>query len=389
MKIEEINLNQKLENYKLNLTNYIKGDKSIWGIVLLLSIFSFLPVYSTASNLVYVIGSGSVLGYLFKHVAIVTVGFIIMYFAHLVPYRYFSAIAKIFFPVVTLLLIYTALQGSTVDGANSNRWITLPIIGFSFQTSTVASVILLVYVSSFFSKNKNKKIEFFESILKLWLPVFLFVGLILPANLSTSLMLMIVIITLSFFAGYPFKYLISIILLSIYSISNRIDTWFSWVETFYGDGDKNTNYQSERAKSAIAMGGIFGIGAGKSMMKNVLPQSSSDFIYAIIAEEYGIFGSMTILFLFIILMLRVLINVQRTQSFFGKLLIFSMGLSLILQAFVNMGVATGVLPVTGQPLPLISAGGTSIWMTFLSVGIILSVTANNQVDLIDKNEPIK
>ena len=132
------------------------------------------------------------------------------------------------------------------------------------------------------------------------------------------------------------------------------------------------------------MGGIFGIGAGKSMMKNVLPQSSSDFIYAIIAEEYGIFGAMTILFLFIILMLRVLINVQRTQSFFGKLLIFSMGLSLILQAFVNMGVATGVLPVTGQPLPLISAGGTSIWMTFLSVGIILSVTANNQLDLIDK-----
>ena len=217
MKIEEINLNQKLENYKLNLTNYIKGDKSIWGIVLLLSIFSFLPVYSTASNLVYVIGSGSVLGYLFKHVAIVTVGFIIMYFTHLVPYRYFSAIAKIFYPVVTLLLIYTALQGSTVDGANSNRWITLPILGFSFQTSTVASVILLVYVSSFFSKNKNKKIEFFDSILKLWLPVFLFVGLILPANLSTSLMLMIVVITLSFFAGYPFKYLISIILLSIFS----------------------------------------------------------------------------------------------------------------------------------------------------------------------------
>jgi cell division protein FtsW len=150
----------------------------------------------------------------------------------------------------------------------------------------------------------------------------------------------------------------------------------SRVESFTGQGDDNTDYQIERAKAAVAVGGYVGIGAGKSMMKNVLPQSTSDFIYAIIAEEYGMLGAISLLFLFMLLLFRILINANKSESFFGKLLILAMGLPIVTQAFINMGVAVALLPVTGQPLPLISSRGTSLWMTFLALGVVLSVSAN-------------
>lgn len=379
----------------MKLSNYLQGDKSIWGIVVLLSVFSFLPVYSASSNLVYVVGSGSVFGHLLKHVAIVLVGWVIMYTVHLVPFRYFSGLAKIGIPIIVILLIVTALQGTTIDGANASRWLNIPILGMSFQTSTLASVVLLAYVAAYFSTKREVKIRFTESLLPLWLPVFIVVGLILPANLSTALLLLFMVAVVAFLGGYSLKYLLSMLGVAILGLTifvllakaypdafpNRVDTWMSRIESFSGNGTNTTDYQIERAKAAVAVGGIVGIGAGKSMMKNVLPQSSSDFIYAIIAEEYGMIGALFLLFLFLLLLLRILINANKSESFFGQLLILAMGLPIVTQAFINMGVAVALLPVTGQPLPLISSGGTSLWMTFLAVGIILSVSANRKADM--------
>lgn len=383
----------------MKISQYLQGDRSIWGIVVLLSIFSFLPVYSASSNLVYVVGSGSVFGHLLKHVAIVCVGWVIMYSVHLVPFRYFSGLAKIGIPIVVVLLAVTSFQGTTIDGANASRWLNIPIIGVSFQTSTLATVVLLAYVADYFATKKEQKISFTESILPLWLPVFVVVGLILPANLSTALLILFLVAVVAFLGGYSLKYLtgmlgVAVVLLILFvllaksypdAFPNRVDTWMSRLESFSGDGNNTTDYQIERAKAAVAVGGIVGIGAGKSMMKNVLPQSSSDFIYAIIAEEYGMIGALSLLFLFLLLLFRILINANKAESFFGQLLILAMGLPIITQAFINMGVAVSLLPVTGQPLPLISSGGTSIWMTFLAVGVILSVTANRKVSPTDSS----
>ena len=383
----------------MKLSQYLQGDKSIWGIVVLLSIFSFLPVYSASSNLVYVVGSGSVFGHLLKHVAIVCVGWVIMYTVHLMPFRYFSGLAKIGIPIVVILLTITALQGTTIDGANASRWLNIPILGMSFQTSTLATVVLLAYVADYFATKREVKIRFVESLLPLWLPVFLIVSLILPANLSTALLLLFMVAVVAFLGGYPVKYLLGMLGVAILGLvifvllakaypdafPNRVDTWVSRIESFSGNGTNTTDYQIERAKAAVAVGGVVGIGAGKSMMKNVLPQSSSDFIYAIIAEEYGMLGALFLLFLFLLLLLRILINANKSESFFGQLLILAMGIPIVMQAFINMGVAVALLPVTGQPLPLISSGGTSLWMTFLAVGIILSVSANRKA-AIQENE---
>ena len=383
----------------MKLSQYLQGDKSIWGIVVLLSIFSFLPVYSASSNLVYVVGSGSVFGHLLKHVAIVCVGWVIMYTVHLMPFRYFSGLAKIGIPIVVILLTITALQGTTIDGANASRWLNIPILGMSFQTSTLATVVLLAYVADYFATKREVKIRFIESLLPLWLPVFLIVSLILPANLSTALLLLFMVAVVAFLGGYPLKYLLSMLGAAILGLvifvllakaypdafPNRVDTWMSRIESFSGNGTNTTDYQIERAKAAVAVGGIVGIGAGKSMMKNVLPQSSSDFIYAIIAEEYGMIGALFLLFLFLLLLLRILVNANKSESFFGQLLILAMGIPIVTQAFINMGVAVALLPVTGQPLPLISSGGTSLWMTFFAVGIILSVSANRKA-AIEENE---
>ena len=377
----------------MKLSQYLQGDKSIWGIVVLLSVFSFLPVYSASSNLVYVIGSGSVFGYLLKHVAIVCVGWVIMYSVHLVPFRYFSGLAKIGIPIVVVLLAVTAFQGKTIDGANASRWLNIPILGMSFQTSTLATVVLLAYVADYFATNKEISTGFIASLLPLWGPVFVVVALILPANLSTALLLLFMVSVIAFLGGYPIKYLAGMLTTALIGLvlfvllakaypdafPNRVDTWISRVESFSGKGNNNTDYQIERAKAAVAVGGIVGIGAGKSMMKNLLPQSSSDFIYAIIAEEYGMVGALLLLFLFLLLLFRILINANKSESFFGQLLILAMGIPIVTQAFINMGVAVALLPVTGQPLPLISSGGTSLWMTFLAVGIILSVSANRKV----------
>lgn len=376
----------------------IKGDKIIWSIVILLAVFSFLPVYSASSNF----GNSFVLSNVLKHLAIVTVGILIMYGTHLIPYKYFKGLSKLALPFIIAVLILTSLQGNLIDGANASRWIKLPIIGLSFQPSSMAIVVLMVYVSFYLSKNYNKKISFFKTIIPLWIPIILIVFLILPSNFSTAAMIFLMIITLIFIGGYPFKYLLGIgfsgiILFSLFFLTvknypdlmpNRIDTWISRIENFSSSENSENNYQILRAKSAIASGMVFGVGAGKSSMKNILPQSTSDFIYAIITEEYGTVGAVSVLFLYLLLLFRIIIVSYKSNTVFGQLLALGSGLPIIFQAFINMGVAVQLFPVTGQPLPLISTGGTSIWMTFLALGIVLSISSKESTDILNTDNPL-
>jgi cell division protein FtsW len=284
------------------------------------------------------------------------------------------------------------LQGTTIEGANASRWIQIPIVGMSFQTSTLASVVLMVYVARYMSKMQDREITFKGSILPLWIPVFLVLALILPANLSTAAIMFFMVVMLVFLGGYPIKYLVVIIGSGILALAlfilvakafpeimpNRVDTWMSRIENFSNPEDTEADYQIEKAKIAIASGGIQGVGPGKSIQKNFLPQSSSDFIFAIIIEEYGLIGGFFIMIMYMWLLFRIVIVAQKSDTVFGKLLVLGVGLPIVFQALINMAVAVELFPVTGQTLPLISSGGTSIWMTCLALGIILSVSAKRE-----------
>ncbi|MCF1190837.1 FtsW/RodA/SpoVE family cell cycle protein [Mangrovimonas sp. AS39] len=375
-----------------SLLKNLKGDRLIWSIAALLAIFSFLPVYSAASNLAYVSGNGNTFGFFIKHLVHLFLGFSIMYGIHKIPYRYFRGLSMVMLPVVVVLLVVTMLQGTTIDGANASRWIQIPIVNMSFQTSTLAMVVLMVYVARYMSKINDKKITFKESILPLWMPVFLILILILPANFSTAAIMFVMVMMLVFLGGYPIKYLAVIIGAGILSLTmfilvakafpdampNRVDTWMSRIESFANEEVTEEDYQIEKAKIAIASGGIRGVGPGKSLQKNFLPQSSSDFIYAIIVEEYGLIGGLVLMVSYLWLLFRIVIVAQKSETIFGKLLVLGVGLPIVFQALINMAVAVQLFPVTGQTLPLISSGGTSIWMTCLSVGIILSVSVKRE-----------
>ena len=255
----------------------------------------------------------------------------------------------------------------------------------------------MIYVAHFLSK--NDKMSFKEYLLPFWVPILLILFLILPSSLSSALILFSMVIMGCFIGGYSFKYL-SIILISFFLffllfvslaksfpdlIPNRVDTWISRIENFNNKNDSKGNYQIERAKIAIASGEVFGLGAGKSRMKNFLPQSSSDFIYAIIVEEFGLIGGIFIIVFYLLILFRITVISFKAKTIFSKLLVIGLGLPIIIQAFINIGVALQVFPVTGQTLPLISSGGTSAWMTCIAIGIILSVSIDNNIKKDEKN----
>ena len=369
---------------------HIKGDRTIWALVAILALFSFMPVYSASANLVSIVG-GSTLGYLIKHVVLLLMGFAIIYAVHKIPYRYFSGGSVLLLPIVFFLLIFTLAQGTTIGGAYASRWISIPIIGVGFQTSTLAGLVLMVYTARYLAKNKDLKIIFKESMLQLWLPVALILMLILPANFSTTAIIFSMILIVAFVGGYPLKYIgyilgAGVLVLALFILTakafpdampNRVNTWGNRIENFSKSGGQET-YQVEKAKIAIATGGVLGKGPGKSIQKNFLPQSSSDFIYAIIVEEYGLVGAILIVFVYFLLLFRIFITVKKATTIFGTLLVIGVGLPIIFQAGINMAVATNLFPVTGQTLPLISSGGTSIWMTCFALGMILSVSASKE-----------
>lgn len=372
----------------LDLFKNINGDKAIWAVVALLALFSFLPVYSASSNLVYVVGNGTTIGHLVKHAILLFLGFGIIYGIHKVPTHFFKGLSLIAMPIVLVLLVFVLAQGTTSGETNASRWIRIPFVGFGFQPSNLAAVVVMIYVARYLSKIKDVKVTFKESILPLWLPVFLVVVLILPANFSTAAIVFCMVLMLCFLGGYPIKYLLGIIGTGILCLTlfiltakaapdlfpNRVDTWMSRIDSFSNPEDTEGTYQIEKAKIAIATGGIVGRGAGKSVQKNFLPQSSSDFIYAIIVEEYGLVGGFALMFFYLFLLFRIVVVANGCEKIFSKLLVLGVGLPIVFQALINMGVAVELFPVTGQNLPLISSGGTSSWMTCLAIGIILSAS---------------
>lgn len=373
--------------------NSLKGDRVIWAFVALLALFSFMSVFSASSNLVYLKkDSGNALSYLLKHAVLVVVGFFIIFQIHRIHYNKFKALSILLLPVVWILLAYTLFKGTVIDGANASRWLKVPFIGITFQTSALASIVLYVYVAKYLAKSREVEPSFKQSLIELWLPVFITIALILPANLSTAALIFAMVSMIAFVGNYPLKYIGTIIGVGFLSLlffglvakafpkafPNRVDTWISRVENFTTDKPGEDDYQIEKAKIAIASGGLYGLGPGKSVQKNFLPQSSSDFIFAIIVEEYGLVGALTVIGVYLLLFIRFVIAIQKSTTSFGKLLVVGLGFPMIFQAIINMAVAVELLPVTGQTLPLISSGGTSVWMTCVALGIILSVTRKEE-----------
>ena len=375
------------------LVNNLKGDKGIWSFVALLALFSFMPVFSASSNLAYIgQGNGNTLGYLVKHIVHICIGFTIIFMVHKVPYHYFKAVSKGALYIVWVLLAYTLIKGTVIAGANASRWIQVPFIGVTFQTSTLAAMVLFIFVARYLSKTREVPISFKSSIWELWLPVFITLVFILPANFSTTALIFSMVLMLVFIGKYPLRYIgiivgSGIVFLAFFilvakafpdAFPNRVDTWISRIDNFTSDKPDEDDYQIEKAKIAIASGKIYGLGPGKSVQKNFLPQSSSDFIFAIIVEEYGLIGGLGVLTLYLLLLFRFVIASHKANSLFGKLVVVGLGFPMIFQAMVNMAVAVELLPVTGQTLPLISSGGSSIWMTCFALGIIISVTKKEE-----------
>lgn len=378
----------------MKLFNYLKGDKVIWAIMFFLSLLSILVVYSAVVTLAHKFKQGNSEYYLLKHFVIVALGFGIAYVFHKIKYTVFSKVAQIGFILSIPLLVYTLLRG--VSAGEASRWIPIPGIGLTFQSSDIAKLMLLIYVARVLTV-KAKELTDFKSVGKyLLVPIGLVCALILPANFSTAALLFFNCILLMFLGGINIKIILKIfgicILVAAMFFSwvwlapesipgGRGSTWKARIENF-SKGDSKSNFQSEQAKIAIATGGIIGKGPGNSTQRAFLPQASSDFIYAIIIEEYGLWSGFLLLFLYMILLYRGIKIMRDNDKPFGGLVAIGLSFSLVFQALVNMAVAVNLFPVTGQPLPLISMGGTSIWFTMIALGIILSVSRANE----DKGE---
>jgi cell division protein FtsW len=380
------------------ISSYIRGDKVLWGLVVLMCILSFMPIYSAASNLEHVVNNGTTIQHLVKHSVMVIIGLLILSSIPRIPYKWFGSLSLIFLTISIILILITSLQGKTIAGANASRWLEIPIVGISFQTSVLASISLLIYVAKYLYSNRENKIDFKDSLKWLWLPVVLIVFPVFLANFSTAFLIMVSVYLVLIIGDYPLGHLMKmtggIFLLVLLLVAlmkvlpdgvlpNRLDTWESRVTSFF-DSENSESYQVEKAKIAIATGGVTGLGPGKSVQKNFLPQSSSDFIFAIIIEEYGLVGGCLVIVFYLIMLQRFLIIARKAPDLFGSLLVVALGLPIIIQAFLNMAVATNLVPVTGQTLPFVSGGGTSMWMTCVAVGIILSVSASEKKVVVDE-----
>lgn len=364
--------------------NKVHGDRYIWLVVFVLSVFSILAVYSSTETLAYKSAGGNTEYYLIKHSVILLFGIMLMYLSHLIPYRYYSRIAQILMWLSVPALLYTMFLAPEVNDAS--RWITLPVINLTFQTSDLARFALIMYTARVLSKKQDKVDSFKEAFVPVIMPIAIICALILPENLSTASVLFFTCIVLMFVGRVNFKYialtilagmvLIGVIIAMAYAFPNvgRLGTWKARVDTFVDGGDADDTYQTDQAKIAIAQGGIFGVGPGNSTQKDFLPYPYADFIFATILEEYGLAGGLIVIFLYLAFLYRCIRIVLKAPTSFGALLAVGLGLSLCIQAFINMGVAVHLFPTTGLTLPLVSMGGTSLWFTSLSIGIILSVS---------------
>lgn len=381
----------------------IKGDKVIWVVVVLLSIFSLLAVYSSTGTLAYRKQGGNTEYYLFKHFIILLFGFGLMYVTHLINYKYFSRLSQIGLILTIPLLIFTLRSGATLNEAS--RWIVVPYINLTFQSSDMAKLFLIMYLARVLSKKQEQINDFKSGFLPVILPVFIICALIIPANFSTAAILFVTCLVLMFIGRISMKFMFSVVgigliaLLLIFTLGKtfpvafpRAGTWTNRIDHFIHQDktaeDANHPYldQVEQAKIAVASGGIFGKSPGKSTQRNFLPHPYSDFIFAIIIEEYGIVGASFVLLLYLVLFFRVVRIAAKFQGNFGAFLATGLGFSLAFQAMINMAVAVHLFPVTGQTLPLISMGGTSIWFTSIAIGIILSVSRRIEIETKDGTE---
>lgn len=388
------------------LRSRTKGDNVIWTAVVLLAVVSLLVVYSSTGLLAYKMYKGNTEVYLFKQFAFILVGILIIYFAHQVNYTVYSRVATILFMVSIPLLLYTLFFGVKLN--EGSRWIRLPIINLTFQTSDLAKLALFMYLSRLLSKKQDVIKDFRNGFVPVITPVALICLLIAPANLSTALLTGATSLMLLFIGRVSAKHLLLtigvaaiplVILISAAVIRHkangnitekpktegrarifvRVDTWISRVETFLYGGKENNddnNYQTNQAKIAIAKGGFLGLGPGNSQQRNFLPHPYSDFIYAIIIEEYGLVGGLFIVFVYLVFLLRSIRIFRRCPFAFGAFLALGLSFTLVIQALANMAVNVNLFPVTGVTLPLVSMGGSSFLFTCLAIGIILSVARN-------------
>jgi cell division protein FtsW len=376
-------INQKIQIVQ----NNTKGDKIIWLVVIILSVFSILAVYSSTGTLAYKNQEGNTEYYMFKHLIIVLFGFLLMYLAHLVKYTYFSKIFQIALWIAIPLLFLTLIVGVNLNEAK--RVLPLPF-GLTFQTSDLAKLTLIMYLARELTKRQEVIKDFKSAFIPIIIPVLIVCALILPANFSTAAILFSTSLVLMFIGRVNIRHILAMIGLGIiamtfllmmvkvspalmHKVFPRAETWMSRIENF-GEVESEDDYQVEQAKIAIAGGGLFGKMPGNSEQRNFLPHPYSDFIYAIIIEEYGLIGGVLVMVLYLILLYRAIKIVSKIPRNFGAFLTIGVAFSLVFQAMINMGVAVHLLPVTGQTLPFVSMGGTSIWFTSISIGIILSVS---------------
>lgn len=363
----------------------IKGDKVIWTVVFLLTIISFLAVYSSTGTLAWKFKDGNTEYYMLKHAVILFFGLLLMYFAHMVKYTYYSRIFQIALYIAVPLLFITLIFGLNINEAK--RVLQLPF-DLTFQTSDLAKITLIIYLARMLTKKQENIKSFKEAFVPLMVPVLIVCGLIFPANFSTAAILFTTSMVLIFIGRVKLTYFFGMIGIGVVALAmalsilyfmpiekqGRFGTWKSRITTFIDGSESTNNYQVEQAKIAIASGYPLGKGPGNSTQRNFLPHPYSDFIFAIIVEEYGFAGGFITIMLYLILFYRAIRIVTKAPGTFGSFLTIGVSFSLVFQAMINMGVAVNILPVTGQPLPLISMGGTSIWFTSLAIGIILSVS---------------
>ncbi|WP_205509036.1 FtsW/RodA/SpoVE family cell cycle protein [Longitalea arenae] len=385
------------------LLSKTRGDKVIWAIVVVLALVSMLAVYSSTGLLAYKYNRGNTEVYLLKQVIFTAVGLAIIYFSHRVNYTLYSRVARILFMLSIPLLIYTLFFGLKLN--EGSRWIRLPIINLTFQTSDLAKLALFMFLSRLLSKKQEVIKDFKKGFIPVILPVAVICILIAPANLSTALLVAATSMLLLFIGRASTKHLlltvgvaaIPVAILVMISVAfydkkeekcselpfflqaGRIPTWVSRVQNFIYDSkqvDKDENYQINQSKIAIAKGGLLGLGPGNSETRNFLPHPYSDFIFAIIIEEYGLAGGGFILFVYLVFLFRSIRIFKKCPYAFGAFLALGLSFTLVIQALINMAVTVNLFPVTGVTLPLVSMGGSSFLFTCLAIGIILSVARN-------------
>ena len=365
--------------FKIWADKNLQGDRVIWAVVFALSLISILVVYSSIGTLAYK-RSNSTESYLLKHTMMVFLGLAAMWFAHKIDYRYYSKISRLALWVSVPLLIYTFTNGTTINEAA--RWITLPIINTSFQPSDFASLALIINLASMLSKKQQNIEDIKESLIPMLIWCGVICGLIALTNLSTAMLLFATCMLVMFIGRVPVKYLAMLVLVGLLAgavalkFGVRGETAKNRILSFVNGTE--LPFQAKHGRIAVATGGIFGKGPGNSDQRNILPHPYSDFVYAIVIEEYGMIGGIVVLILYLILLHRGMNAAYNSERAFGGLLSAGLSFDLVCQAMVNMGVVVGLGPITGQPLPLISMGGTAMLFTGISVGIILSVSRGEQ-----------